>query len=347
MNADALKKLTTDSLNQLASMLDEGRSERLTSLLTTMARFHRYSLHNVCLIVAQRPTATRVAGFHTWRSVGRFVRKGEKGIAIMAPIVRRRREDADDDEARTIVGFRAAYVFDVEQTDGEPLPQPAEAGGDPRQNTLRVELQKDGQEKEYDPRRLRGVAVYEAAERNFAKGDRIQLTAPDRTSGLANRELGKIERIDASGQINIKTDSGRTAAFSGEQKHLDHGYAVTSHSAQGATADRVIIHAESDQSAALVNQRFAYVAGSRMRDDIQVYTNDAQRLESALDRQFDKTTAVPHQATTHSSTGRGLDSSQQPGAPGQSTDLTHDHQLQQEHFLHEHAQGSQGLEQGR
>jgi hypothetical protein len=130
MHADALKKLTTDSLTQLATLLEQGHSERLTVLLKTMARFHRYSLHNVCLIIAQRPTATRVAGFHTWRSLGRFVRKGEKGIAIMAPIVGRRRDDAEG-EPRTIVGFRAAYVFDVEQTDGAPLPQPAEVGGDP------------------------------------------------------------------------------------------------------------------------------------------------------------------------------------------------------------------------
>src|SRR5258707_11173587 len=85
MNADDLKKLTTESLKQLASMLDEGRSERLTSLLTTMARFHRYSLHNICLIVAQRPTATRVAGFHTWRTVGRFVRKGERASRSWRP----------------------------------------------------------------------------------------------------------------------------------------------------------------------------------------------------------------------------------------------------------------------
>jgi hypothetical protein len=94
MNADDLKKLTTESLKELAALLEQGRSERLIALLKTMGRFHRYSLHNVCLIVAQRPSATRVAGFHTWRSVGRFVRKGEKGIAILAPIVRRRREES-------------------------------------------------------------------------------------------------------------------------------------------------------------------------------------------------------------------------------------------------------------
>ena len=66
MNADDLKTLTNDSLTQLATLLEQGRSEQLVHLLKTMARFHRYSLHNMCLIVAQRPTATRVAGFHAW-----------------------------------------------------------------------------------------------------------------------------------------------------------------------------------------------------------------------------------------------------------------------------------------
>src|SRR6185295_7463852 len=96
------------------------------------------------------------------------------------------------------------------------------------------------------------------------------------------------ERIDASGNVSVKMDSGRIATLSGEYKHLDHGYAVTSHSAQGTTADRVIVHAETSQSAALVNERFAYVAGSRARDDLQVYTDDARRLGSALERCIDK-----------------------------------------------------------
>src|ERR1700730_12142938 len=96
-----------------------------------MARFHRYSLNNICLIVAQRPTATRVAGFHTWRTMGRFVRKGEKGIAILAPIVGRREAESESDNARAIRGFRAAYLFDILSTDGEPLPTPVEASGDP------------------------------------------------------------------------------------------------------------------------------------------------------------------------------------------------------------------------
>jgi ATP-dependent exoDNAse (exonuclease V) alpha subunit len=163
---------------------------------------------------------------------------------------------------------------------------------DARQNTLKVEF--SGQTtKEYDPRRLRGVAVYERAERSFSEGDRVQLTAPNKAAGLANRELGTVERIDPSGDMKLRMDSGRTATIAADKPaHLDHGYAVTSHSAQGATADRVIVHAEGGQSAAVVNERFAYVAGSRMRDGLDVYTDNSQQLTTSLARQFDKTAAV-------------------------------------------------------
>jgi hypothetical protein len=146
MTADALKKITTDALDTLAALLDEGHSDQLTALLKTMARFHKYSWHNVCLIASQCPTATRVAGFQTWRTMGRLVRKGEKGIAIMAPIVGRREAESDGDNARAIVGFRAAYVFDVAQTDGEPLPTVSIASGDPglRNVTLRSAIAAQG-----------------------------------------------------------------------------------------------------------------------------------------------------------------------------------------------------------
>src|ERR1700733_14301393 len=97
MKADELKKITTDALDKLAALLDEGHSDQLTALLKTMARFHKYSWHNVCLIASQRPTATRVAGFQTGRPIGRLVRKAEKGIAIMAPIIGRREAESEGD----------------------------------------------------------------------------------------------------------------------------------------------------------------------------------------------------------------------------------------------------------
>jgi hypothetical protein len=106
-------------------------------MLEVAARFHRYSPNNVLLIGLQRPDATRVAGYHTWREVGRQVRKGETGIAILAPVTRRRDPEVDDaptdpaSESRVLRGFRVTHVFDVSQTDGEPLPEvnPALLGG--------------------------------------------------------------------------------------------------------------------------------------------------------------------------------------------------------------------------
>ena len=78
----------------------------------------------------QCPTATHVAGFRTWLGLGRHVRKGEKGIAILAPIIsKRKREAQDQDDSSTVqgvgqlVGFRSAYVFDVAQTDGQDMPE--------------------------------------------------------------------------------------------------------------------------------------------------------------------------------------------------------------------------------
>jgi antirestriction protein ArdC len=131
MNADQLKNFTTDAIDRLGALLDAGKSDQLIALLRAMARFHKYSWHNTFLIAAQRPTATRVAGFHTWRAVGRCVRKGEKGIAIVAPVVRRRADDEDRDDARPPLTFRVAHVFDVDQTDGQPLPEIARASGEP------------------------------------------------------------------------------------------------------------------------------------------------------------------------------------------------------------------------
>jgi len=88
----------------------------------------------------QKPNASYVAGFHAWHKLGRFVRKGEKGILILAPIVRRKRDE--DEENRTDVspvqGFRAAYVFDLSQTDGRELPHVGTVGGDPNVHLVRL-----------------------------------------------------------------------------------------------------------------------------------------------------------------------------------------------------------------
>src|SRR5580704_6987552 len=90
---DKVRNLAEDALNHLVAELSAGKSDALRNYLAAMGRFHRYSLGNILLINAQRPTATHVAGYHTWRDLGRHVKTGEKGIRIFAPILYKHREN--------------------------------------------------------------------------------------------------------------------------------------------------------------------------------------------------------------------------------------------------------------
>lgn len=129
----------------------------------------------------------------------------------------------------------------------------------------------------YDPRRLQGVTVYQEVERGFSVGDRIQFTAPFRDKRIANRELRTIKEIRSNGRLSIELDSGRTVETSMRRHlHLDYGYAVTSHSSQGVTADRVLVNIDTRQAhEKLLNSRFAYVSISRARYEAKIYTDNA------------------------------------------------------------------------
>ena len=137
MQAEEARRLIDRGLESLGEALEAGRSDALRTFLSTMAIFHRYSLGNTLLIMIQSPEATHVAGFRTWLKLGRSVRKGEKGIAILAPIGPRKAEGSEEskeppkDEEERPVRFRVAYVFDVAQTEGEPLPAFARPEGEP------------------------------------------------------------------------------------------------------------------------------------------------------------------------------------------------------------------------
>ena len=160
--ADNIRKMAENALNRLAGELESGKSEALQNYLATMVRFHRYSWGNVLLIGSQRPTATRVAGYHTWQDLGRHVKTGEKGIMIFAPILVKEREKSppapSPDQTATkndifrLTGFRTAFVFDVEQTEGKALPQFAKTTGDPREfaEKLKALVAKQGIAIEYD-----------------------------------------------------------------------------------------------------------------------------------------------------------------------------------------------------
>ena len=133
----------------------------------------------------------------------------------------------------------------------------------PAANQLTVE-KANGELATYDPRRLTGVSVYQEIERQFSVGDRIQFTAPDKSLGVANRELATIETVDPNGRLSARLVDNRQIDFNpSEHRHFDHGYAVTSHSSQGLTAERVLVHADTSVHPDLLNSRFGYVSISR------------------------------------------------------------------------------------
>ncbi len=166
---------------------------------------------------------------------------------------------------------------------------------DAGENRITIERE-SGEHQSYDPRRLSGVSVYNESERVFSQGDRVQFTGPSKELHVANRDLGTIEEINGAGDVAIRLDSGREVRFNvDEHPHLDHGYAVTSHSSQGQTAERVLIHVDTEKSEQLVNNRFAYVSVSRAQYDAQIYTNDGSELARDLSRDVSQRTATESQ----------------------------------------------------
>lgn len=153
MKSDEAKELIERGVRELHEALAAGKSDRLKEYLAVMARFPNYSFNNQLLIYLQAPDSTRVQGFHAWKKLGRSVKKGATGIGIIAPVIGRRKADDSDDAkvekstddevrpspAKSIRGFKVVHVFDVAQTEGEPLPEFARATGDPGDNITAVE----------------------------------------------------------------------------------------------------------------------------------------------------------------------------------------------------------------
>jgi len=118
----------TTERDRLLDVLAEGiealtTSDRWRAHLEVQGRFHHYSFNNALLIGTQDSAATRVAGFATWNRLGRSVVKGERAIWILAPMIGRRTREPDGEERRPIYGFRPVAVFDIAQTEGDPLPE--------------------------------------------------------------------------------------------------------------------------------------------------------------------------------------------------------------------------------
>jgi conjugative relaxase-like TrwC/TraI family protein len=178
----------------------------------------------------------------------------------------------------------------------------------PAENLVTVRKE-DGQQVTYNPSRLRGIAAYREIEREFAIGDKIQFTAPQRDLQVANRDLATIQHIGDDGKISVRMDGAkdRIVRFDAVQmRHFDHGYAVTSHSSQGLTSERVLVNMDTEVHPELMSNRFAYVSVSRASHDAQIYTNNTASLTASLSHDVSKASAVTFGNTQNSPVQQGF-----------------------------------------
>ncbi len=164
-------------------------------------------------------------------------------------------------------------------------------GIDRERNRLRVQIE-DGRLIQYSPSRLKGVQVFSEERRELAQGDRIQFRAPDREMQVANGEFATIKTM-TNDSTRLRLDSGRELSVALDRlRHIDHGYASTSHASQGVTVDRVIINIDTARSTELVNRRQFYVSLSRARHDAAIYTDDRLELPRVISREQEKSVAI-------------------------------------------------------
>jgi ATP-dependent exoDNAse (exonuclease V) alpha subunit len=176
----------------------------------------------------------------------------------------------------------------------------------PATNQLTVE-KANGELATYDPRRLTGVSVYQDIERELSVGDRIQFTAPDKSLGVANRDLATVDAIHPDGRVSARLYNNRQIEFNASKhRHFDHGYAVTSHSSQGLTAERVLVHADTSVHPDLLNSRFGYVSISRASHEAMLFTDDMAKLGPQLGADVSKTSALEINQTSSFVQGMGI-----------------------------------------
>jgi conjugative relaxase-like TrwC/TraI family protein len=306
---DEIIRQKDPALKQAVEQLAHGQVREALENLSRQGRVHEIAsregrLDAIAKAYAERPDATLVVSpdnrsrqeineriHRELQSSGR-VEEREHRVTVLVPrqeMTGADRQWAAQYEPGDIVRYtRGSHAVGVQS--GEYV---RVTGIDREQNLLTVE-RVNGQHLTYDPHRLHGVSVYREAERDFSTGDRVQFTAPYREERVANRQLGTVRHIDPEGNLQVRLDSRQDVQFNiREHPHVDYGYAVTSHSSQGATADRVLVHVDTEQAhEQLINSRLAYVSVSRGRHDAQIYTNDARGLGEQLSRDVSKQSAL-------------------------------------------------------
>ncbi len=144
------------------------------------------------------------------------------------------------------------------------------------------------------PARWHNAQVYQWEHRELAAGDRLQFRIHDKKHKVANGEFATILALtNTQAKLRLEGKHQRELTLPVAQlRHVDHGYAVTSHSSQGGTVERVLVNADSMRSARLVNREQFYVSVSRARKDAHVYTDNIELLRQAVGRERKKEIAM-------------------------------------------------------
>jgi antirestriction protein ArdC len=275
--ARALADQIESSVNALAAETDAVRkSETFLNWLNAMAEFHSYSWNNQFLISIQCPGASKVAGFQTWKKLGRNVKKGAKGIAILAPCLYRRKSDPENEDSPTVQklgGFKVAYVFDYSATEGEPLPTlqyAAAAGGEELLPRLEAAAQKLSMQLEYEEIPEPGVQGYSTGGKIVI---RTSLSSPAKCATIIHEAAHEVLHWgDNRSQAKTKTRN---------QRELE----------AEATAYVVMRHFGIEHVAS--NYLATYnVDGDQLRDSLETISRAAKQLIAAIETASQDTEAA-------------------------------------------------------
>jgi antirestriction protein ArdC len=255
VRAAEVKRMASRAIEELAMALDDGYSDSLKAYLAMLGRFHRYSIGNVILIGLQMHDATRVAGYRTWQQLGRQVKQGERAIRILAPITYRKRKEGQqregeaeqkDEDAKEVLAFKPAAVFDVSQTNGAPLAEFARVSGDPAEHLSRLK----------DLVSSRGIGLE-----------------------YTNR-IGPAQGASAGGKIFLREDMEPAEEFSTLVHELAHEILHQDKTERSKT----VRETEAEAVAFVVCEAIGLKCGTVSSDYVQLYDGKTETLLASLER---------------------------------------------------------------